>query len=42
MRKKEVTEQHPTYAKQMLTEVAFLQPSIDVAYSHHERWDGLG
>lgn len=35
-------EQHPEYAKQMLAQVAFLQPSIEVAYSHHERWDGLG
>jgi len=35
-------EQHPIYAKQMLAEVAFLQPSIEIAYSHHERWDGLG
>jgi putative nucleotidyltransferase with HDIG domain len=35
-------QQHPTYAKQMLSQVSFLRPSIDVAYSHHERWDGLG
>jgi putative nucleotidyltransferase with HDIG domain len=35
-------QQHPAYAKQMLSQVSFLQPSIDVAYSHHERWDGLG
>ena len=35
-------EQHPAYAKQMLVQVPFLQPSVDVAYSHHERWDGLG
>ena len=35
-------EQHPAYAKQMLAQVAFLQPSVVVAYSHHERWDGLG
>jgi putative nucleotidyltransferase with HDIG domain len=35
-------EQHPVYAKQMLAQVDFLQPCIDVAYSHHERWDGLG
>jgi len=35
-------EQHPAYAKQMLAQVAFLQPSVEVAYSHHERWDGLG
>ena len=26
----------------MLKDVSFLQPCIDVAYSHHERWDGLG
>jgi putative two-component system response regulator len=26
----------------MLAQVAFLQPCIGVAYSHHERWDGLG
>lgn len=35
-------QQHPVYAKQMLSQIGFLQPSIDVAYSHHERWDGLG
>lgn len=35
-------QQHPIYAKQMLSQVSFLQPSIDVAYSHHERWDGHG
>jgi putative nucleotidyltransferase with HDIG domain len=35
-------EQHPSYAKQMLAQVAFLQPCVEVAYSHHERWDGLG
>ena len=35
-------QQHPIYAKQMLSQVSFLQPCIDVAYCHHERWDGLG
>jgi putative nucleotidyltransferase with HDIG domain len=35
-------QQHPVFAKQMLSQVSFLQPAIDVAYSHHERWDGLG
>lgn len=35
-------QQHPVFAKQMLSRVSFLQSSIDVAYSHHERWDGLG
>lgn len=35
-------EQHTVIAKQMLSQVSFLQPSIDVVYSHHERWDGNG
>jgi putative nucleotidyltransferase with HDIG domain len=35
-------EKHPVYAKQMLSQVDFLQPCVAVAYSHHERWDGLG
>ncbi len=39
---RKVLQQHPIYAKQMLSPIAFLQPAIDVAYSHHERWDGLG
>jgi len=39
---RKLMEQHPVYAKQMLSQIAFLQPSVDVAYSHHERWDGLG
>jgi len=30
------------YARQMLSDIAFLQPSLSVAYSHHERWDGQG
>lgn len=39
---RKLMEQHPVYAKQMLSQVGFLRPSLDVAYSHHERWDGLG
>jgi putative nucleotidyltransferase with HDIG domain len=35
-------EKHPVYAKQMLSQIDFLQPCVEVAYSHHERWDGLG
>jgi len=35
-------EQHPVFAKQMLSQVGFLQPCLDVAYSHHEQWDGHG
>jgi len=39
---RKIMQQHPIYAKQMLADVSFLQPCIDVAYSHHERWDGHG
>jgi HD-GYP domain-containing protein (c-di-GMP phosphodiesterase class II) len=39
---RKLLQQHPLLAKQMLSEISFLRPSIDVAYGHHERWDGLG
>ncbi|HLO16283.1 MAG TPA: HD-GYP domain-containing protein [Anaerolineales bacterium] len=39
---RKMLQKHPVYAKQMLVQVSFLEPSIAVAYSHHERWDGLG
>jgi putative nucleotidyltransferase with HDIG domain len=39
---RKMLQQHPAYARQMLSQITFLQPSVDVAYSHHERWDGLG
>jgi HD-GYP domain-containing protein (c-di-GMP phosphodiesterase class II) len=39
---KRIIQKHPLYAKQMLSGIPFLQPSICVAYSHHERWDGQG
>jgi hypothetical protein len=37
-----IMQRHPVYAKQMLSDIPFLEPSICVAYSHHERWDGRG
>ncbi len=39
---RKIMEEHPVIAKQMLAQVSFLQPSIDLVYSHHERWDGKG
>ena len=36
-------KQHPTWGFDMLAEVSFLQlASLDIIYSHHERWDGQG
>ena len=39
---RKLMQQHPVFAKQMLSQVSFLQSSMDVAFSHHERWDGRG
>ena len=38
----EVMKQHPTYAYQLLSPIAYLQPAMDIPYCHHERWDGKG
>jgi len=33
---------HPVYAFNMLKEIEFLKPAIDIPYCHHEKWDGTG
>jgi HD-GYP domain-containing protein (c-di-GMP phosphodiesterase class II) len=33
---------HPAYARQLLAPIAYLRPSLDIPYRHHERWDGTG
>ena len=33
---------HPVYARDLLQEIAYLVPAIDIPYCHHERWDGEG
>jgi PAS domain S-box-containing protein len=33
---------HPVYARNLLKEIAYLVPAIDIPYCHHERWDGDG
>ena len=37
-----IIKKHPAYAREMLAGIPFLQPSVEVAYSHHEHWDGTG
>ena len=38
-----IMKQHPSWGYEMLAEVSFVQPqSLDLIYSHHERWDGNG
>lgn len=37
-----VMHMHPTYAYQLLEQIEFLLPALDIPYSHHEKWDGTG
>jgi PAS domain S-box-containing protein len=38
----EKMRQHPVYAYDMLSPIAYLHPALEIPYSHHERWDGSG
>ena len=38
----EVMRRHPVYAKRILAHIPYLQDSLDIPYSHHEKWDGSG
>ncbi|HEU5097574.1 MAG TPA: response regulator [Roseiflexaceae bacterium] len=38
----EVMRKHPTYAYELLAPIAYLRPSLEIPYCHHERWDGTG
>jgi len=38
----DIMRQHPQHAYNMLAPIAFLRPSIDIPYCHHEKWDGSG
>jgi putative nucleotidyltransferase with HDIG domain len=39
---RQIMQQHPMYAIEMLKNIEFLKPSLSIPYSHHERWDGTG
>jgi PAS domain S-box-containing protein len=38
----EKMHQHPRYAYEMLSPIAYLQPALDIPFCHHERWNGSG
>ena len=38
----DVMKKHPVYAYEMLDEIIYLKPALDIPYSHHEKWDGSG
>jgi HD-GYP domain-containing protein (c-di-GMP phosphodiesterase class II) len=37
-----VMRQHPGYAYEMLSSIAYLRPALDIPHYHHEKWDGSG
>ncbi len=37
-----IMKQHPEYAYHLLKDVDYLHQSLEIPYSHHERWDGSG
>ena len=39
---RELIKQHPVYAYDMLKQIDFLLPAIDIPHYHHEKWDGTG
>ncbi len=38
----EKMRQHPRYAYEMLSPIAYLQPALEIPFCHHERWNGSG
>jgi putative nucleotidyltransferase with HDIG domain len=38
----QIMRQHPSWGYEMLADVHFLRPALDIVYNHHERWDGTG
>ncbi len=38
----EIMKRHTDFAYDMLRKIDYLQPSIDIPYCHHEKWDGTG
>lgn len=38
----QIMRMHPILGKNMLSSIEFLKDSLDVAYCHHEKWDGTG
>ncbi|MEM3489347.1 MAG: HD domain-containing phosphohydrolase, partial [Nitrososphaerota archaeon] len=37
-----IMRQHPVYAFELLSPIAYLRPALDIPYCHHEKWDGSG
>jgi response regulator RpfG family c-di-GMP phosphodiesterase len=37
-----IMRRHPQFAYDMLQPIRYLRQSLDIPYSHHEKWDGTG
>lgn len=37
-----IINQHPQFVYDMLYEITYLVPAIDIPFCHHEKWDGSG
>lgn len=41
-RDREIINQHPVHAYNLLKNISYLQHAISIPYSHHENWNGSG
>ncbi len=39
---REIVDEHPVIAYQLLSPIKFLEKALEIPYCHHERWDGKG
>ena len=39
---KALMQKHTIYGYEMLADIPFLKPALEIPYSHHEKWDGSG
>lgn len=37
-----IMQRHPVYACEMLKDIEFLKPALNIPFCHHEHWDGTG
>jgi len=37
-----IMKMHPQYAYDLLAQINFLRPALDIPFCHHEKWDGSG
>jgi HD-GYP domain-containing protein (c-di-GMP phosphodiesterase class II) len=38
----ETMRKHPQFAHDMLADIQYLRPALDIPFCHHEKWDGTG